>query len=72
MIEVKYRFEDLNYKYKMYITYDRIVGDIIQAEDPLRYIIWDCEILEINDKEILLRKIRPNELWYKMVSEVRG
>lgn len=67
MIEVKYKFQDFDYKWKMFLDEAYRLGDIIQAEDPLRYIIWDCEIIDISGKEIILKKLRPNEIWYNSV-----
>ena len=67
MIEVKYKFQDFDYKWKMFLEEGYRLGDIIQAEDPLRYIIWDCEIIDISGKEIILKKLRPNEIWYNSV-----
>ena len=67
MIEVKYKFQDFDYKWKMFLDEGYRLGDIIQAEDPLRYIIWDCEIIDISGKEIILKKLRPNEIWYNSV-----
>lgn len=67
MIEIKYKFQDFDYKWKMFLDEVYRLGDIIQAEDPLRYIVWDCEITEILGQEITLKKLRPNELWLKSV-----
>ncbi len=67
MIEIKYKFQDFDYKWKMFLDEGYRLGDIIQAEDPLRYIIWDCEIIDISGKEIILKKLRPNETWYNSV-----
>ena len=72
MIEIKYKFQDFDYKWKMFLDEGYRLGDIIQAEDPLRYIVWDCEISEILGQEIVLKKLRPNELWYRMVVETHG
>jgi hypothetical protein len=70
MIEIKYKFQGFAYKWKMFLDEGYKLGDIIQAEDPLRYIIWDCEIIDIFGilgQEIILKKLRPNEIWYKSV-----
>jgi len=67
MIEIKYKFQGSPYKFKMFLDDGYKLGDIIQAEDPLRYIIWDCEIIDISGKEIILKKLRPNQTWYNSV-----
>lgn len=72
MREVKFKFDDSPYEFKMFIDENRIIGDIIPAEDCLRYIIWDCEIMNIDGEFILLKKLHPNELWYRMVLETHG
>ena len=67
MVEIKYKFQGFEYRWKMFLDDGYKLGDIIQAEDPLRYIIWDCEIIDISGKEIILKKLRPNETWYNSV-----
>ena len=67
MVEIKYKFQGFEYRWKMFLDDGYKLGDIIPAEDPLRYIIWDCEIIDISGKEIVLKKLRPNETWYKSV-----
>jgi hypothetical protein len=62
-------FEDNNKQTSCYCRKNMQKGDIVIAYDDLMGIAYDCEITEINDAWIYLKKLKVNGFFYNNIQE---